>query len=112
MNEYIFYTAEGYTYPPLEDFEVDNCQLLGRAFGDNAEDAKKNLFKDNPWIEMCGFDAEEIVCKQLLTDEIKQDFKRVLQYILDDDCKYFQKDGEQSNQIYSLLLKLKGVFKE
>lgn len=112
MNEYIFYTAEGYTYPPLEDFDVNNCQLLGRAFGNNAEEAKNNLLKDNAWIETCGFDVKEIICKQLVTDEIKQDVKKLLQYMLDDDCSCFQRDGEQSYHISSLLLKLKEAFKE
>ena len=48
MNEYIFYTSEGYTKPPRQDKDVDNCQVLGRAFGDNEIIAKNNLLKDNP----------------------------------------------------------------
>lgn len=30
MNEYIFYTFEGYTYPPKEDKEGENCLVLGK----------------------------------------------------------------------------------
>ena len=51
MNEYIFYTNEGFTIPPHEEKEVENCQVLGRAFGDNEKNACDNLVKDNPWIK-------------------------------------------------------------
>ena len=43
MNEYIFFTSEGTTYPPKEDKYVDNCQLLGRAKGYTSEEAKKKI---------------------------------------------------------------------
>lgn len=65
MNEYIFYTSEGYTQPPRCDKEVDNSQILGRAFGEDVTMAKKNLLKDNPWIEDCGFDPKRIEVSQL-----------------------------------------------
>ena len=45
MNEYIFYTTEGYTYPPKEDMEIENCQVLGRAYGETAKEAKVNLLQ-------------------------------------------------------------------
>jgi len=35
MNEYIFYTNEGYTESPIEDMAVENCQMLGRVMSDN-----------------------------------------------------------------------------
>ena len=50
MNNYIFFTTEGTTYPPIEGKEVDNCQLLGRAYGQTSEEAKSNLLKDNPCV--------------------------------------------------------------
>ena len=65
MNEFFFYTAEGHTQPPRCDKEVDNSQILGRAFGENEIMAKKNLLKDNPWIEDCGFDPKKIRVAQL-----------------------------------------------
>lgn len=55
MAEYIFYTAEGFTQDPKGD-EVENCQLIGRAFGENENEAKNNLLKENPWIDEHGFD--------------------------------------------------------
>lgn len=71
MNEYIFYTAEGYTFSPLEGEEVMNCQVLGRICGKNVTDAKNQLAKQFPWIKDCGFDLNEAICKQLVTDEIR-----------------------------------------
>jgi len=76
MNEYIFYTCEGYTEPPLEDKTVENCQVLGRATGKNAEDAKENLLKNNSWIVECGFDIEEAFSEQILSEEQKNSIER------------------------------------
>lgn len=67
MNEYIFYTYEGYTKPPIEDKEVDNCQVLGRARGRTQKEAKEFLIKNNPWIEECGFDIHAMICKQIVS---------------------------------------------
>ena len=64
MAEYIFYTTEGFTQAPEGD-DVENCQLVGRAFGDNENEAKNNLLKENPWIEEHGFDEEMFVGKEL-----------------------------------------------
>ena len=55
MNEYIFYTTEGHTTSP-NDSDVENCQMLGRAYGKNIDEAQANLLKDNPWIIETGFD--------------------------------------------------------
>lgn len=68
MAEYIFYTAEGFTQDPKGD-DVDNCQLIGIASGDNVNDAKNNLLKENPWIEERGFDKQALVGKQLASHE-------------------------------------------
>ncbi|MBR3797440.1 MAG: hypothetical protein IKK36_00810 [Bacteroidales bacterium] len=70
MNEYIFYTTEGYTISPNNN-DVDNCQVLGLVCGKNVTDAQRNLIKENPWIKKFGYDINKIICKQLITDEIK-----------------------------------------
>ena len=44
MNEYIFYTCEGYTEPPAEGHVVENCQVLGRETGETAEEAMANCY--------------------------------------------------------------------
>ena len=65
MNEYIFYTAEGYTMAPNENVNVENCQLLGTAMGNDEYEAKSNLLNDNPWIIEAGFSPSEIWNRQL-----------------------------------------------
>lgn len=67
MNEYIIYTTEGYTISPNENVEVENCQLLGCAFGKNAAEAQDNLIKENPWITEAGFHESEFIVRQLQT---------------------------------------------
>lgn len=64
MAEYIFYTTEGFTQDPEGD-DVENCQLIGRAFGNNENEAKNNLLKENLWIEEHGFDKEMLIGKEL-----------------------------------------------
>lgn len=70
MNEYIFYTTDGYTYPPNENEEVDNCQVLGISCGKNAKEAKENLLKNNTWIVEFGYDTINITYKKLATNNI------------------------------------------
>lgn len=48
MNEYIFYTTQGMTFPPNEDEEIDNCQILGFVEAKNSSEAKAILLEDNP----------------------------------------------------------------
>ena len=64
MAEYIFYTAEGYTQDP-NGKDVENCQLLGRAYGDNTNQALDNLLKENPWIKEHGYDPHKTSCLRL-----------------------------------------------
>ena len=68
MNKYIIYTTEGHTIAPNENVEVENCQLLGEACGNNPNEAKENLIKNNPWIIKAGFAPTEFIIKQLATD--------------------------------------------
>ena len=64
MAEYIFYTTEGFTQDP-EGEDIENCQLIGRAFGDNKNEARNNLLKENPWIVEQGFNADMFISKEL-----------------------------------------------
>lgn len=68
MAEYIFYITEGYTQDPKGN-EVNNYQVLGTAFGENAKVAKKHLIEDNPWIKEAGFSTESLIVKQILPEE-------------------------------------------
>ncbi|MBR6930740.1 MAG: hypothetical protein IKH61_11035 [Bacteroidales bacterium] len=106
MNEYIFYTTEGYTLPPKENEEVENCQVLGRASGNNAKEAQLELEKENPWIKECGFNIENSICKQILTEETKRDIKAIVQYSLEEEYRHFLECEEPENHIYHTLKRL------
>ena len=65
MNEYIFYTQEGYTIAPNENVEVENCQLLGIALGKDEREARNNLLMENLWITEAGFNPAKFLYRQL-----------------------------------------------
>ncbi|MCR4812283.1 MAG: hypothetical protein K5867_06790 [Bacteroidales bacterium] len=65
MNKYIIYTTEGNTLAPNMNVEVENCQMLGESRGNNPNEAKDNLLKDNPWISEAGFNRAEFIVRQL-----------------------------------------------
>lgn len=64
MAEYIFYTTEGYTQAPNGE-DVENCQMLGRTYGNNKHEALQNLLRDFPWIKQKGFDPDQIIGREL-----------------------------------------------
>ena len=64
MAEYIFYTTEGFTQDTKGN-DVENCQLIGMAFGENKNEAKNNLMKENPWIKEHNFDEKMFITKEL-----------------------------------------------
>lgn len=66
MTEYIFYTTEGFTQAP-DGNDIENCQLLGRAYGKGKHDALSNLLKENPWIKERGLEPCETICKELVS---------------------------------------------
>jgi len=105
MNEYIFYATEGHTCPPAEDKEVENCQLLGSAFGENVEDAKRRLLEECPWIEACGFNTQMILSKQLLSEENKGDIALMLEYLTEG------RNEIQLSDIQNVLLRLQNLIK-
>ena len=109
MSEYIFYTTEGFTQAPNGN-DVENCQVLGRAFGKNAKEARCNLLKENPWIEEAGFDMEDLLVKQVLTEGQKADIKAVVDYLWEDEHKHFQEEHYPQNHIYRILKRLKSSY--
>mgnify|MGYP006924773943 CR=1 FL=1 len=106
MSEYIFYTTEGFTQDPNGN-DVENCQVLGRAFGKNENDARCNLLKENPWIEKAGFDNTDFIAKQLLTEDQKTDIKAIIDYLWKDEHKHFQEEHYPKRHIFRILKRLK-----
>ena len=107
MNEYIIFTTEGHTTAPNENIEVENCQILGRVRGNNSEEAKINLLKDNPWIAEAGFDRSEFIVEQLLTNEERAAIKEVLDYLWDDEERHYEESGRSDNHIFPIIRKKK-----
>lgn len=70
MNEYLFYTTEGSSIAPNEQYDVENCQLLGFAKGVNRENALKTLLSENSWIQEAGFNVSEIISVMVLRNEM------------------------------------------
>ena len=112
MNEYIIYTTEGCTIAPNEDVAVENCQVLGRAYGNNSEEAKDNLLKDNPWITEAGFDKTEFIVEQLMTDGERLAIKEVLDYLWKDEERHYEEYEKPDNHIFPVLKRLKASLLE
>ena len=66
MNEYIFYTTEGQTLASNIDYDVENCQVLGIAKGDDVQQAEENLLNAYSWITEAGFCREYIISRKVL----------------------------------------------
>lgn len=64
MAEYIFYTTEGFAQAPNGE-DIENCQLLGRAYGRNKHQALENLLIESPWIKDGEFDPYKAIGKEI-----------------------------------------------
>ncbi len=106
MNEYVFYTFEGYTESPSNK-ECENIQLLGFEYGKDKFDAKRKLVETREWIEELDFDIDEIKAKQLLTEENKKCIKNLVDYLWKDEEKHFEESGCPENHIFNTLKELK-----
>lgn len=106
MNQYIFFTTEGTTYPPIKGKAVDNCQLLGRAYGQTAEEAISNLLKDNPWIEDSGFGGDCIIAEQILTEEQRKDIQYLIKYLSEDKVKSYEEWEFHKEHVFKAIKRL------
>ena len=79
MNEYMFYTFEGFTQSPNKN-ECENLQILGFEKAESLKTAKKHLLANNNWILKYGFDTEKILSKKILTEETIDLAERVVNY--------------------------------
>jgi len=70
MKNYIFITEEGVTYQPNStspEPDIENCQVIGFAKGNNEDKAFKNLIKENEYLLDTNFN--EIICVALKNED-------------------------------------------
>ena len=110
MNEYMFYTFEGFTQSPDKN-NCENLQILGFEKAENLEIAKKCLLANNDWISKHGFDTEKILSKKILTEESLASIKTVVDYLWKDEEKDYEEclatNRDVDNHIFKHLRKLK-----
>lgn len=110
MNEYVFYTFEGFTQSPNKT-DCENLQILGFEKAENLEVAKEHLLVNNDWISRYGFDTEKILSKKILTEESLASIKTVVDYLWKDEEKDYEEclvSGKNvDNHIFKHLRKLK-----
>ncbi len=115
MNEYMFYTFEGFTQSPNKT-DCENFQILGFEKAENLEIAKEHLLVNNDWILKYGFDAEKILSKKILTEESLASIKTVVDYLWNDEEKDYEErlasGGNVDNHIFKHLRKLKLMTEE
>ena len=83
MKKYIFYTTEGFTQAP-DGEDIENCQLLGCAYGQDKQEAMDNLLTENPWIKERGFEPRKAICAELATTHNAEDKLSFITGILDE----------------------------
>lgn len=115
MNEYMFYTFEGFTQSPDKN-NCENLQILGFEKAENLEIAKNCLLANNDWISKHGFDTEKILSKKILTEESLASIKTVVDYLWKDEEKDYEEclvSGKNvDNHILKHLRKLKLLTEE
>ena len=83
MKKYIFYTTEGFTQAP-DGEDIENCQLLGCAYGQDKQEAMDNLLTENPWIKERGFEPRKAICAKLATTHNVEDKLSFITGLLDE----------------------------
>lgn len=89
MNEYMFYTFEGFTQSQNKT-DCENLQILGFEKAENLEIAKSHLLANNEWILKYGFDKKKILSKRILTEESLASIKTVVDYLWKDEEKDYE----------------------
>ena len=110
MNEYIFWTQQGWTLAPCENYEVENCQVLGWQTGATLEIARSALLQENPWILEAGF--EEMRAAQTITHQQKSDLRRVTEYLWEGEKRAWEALGKPDGHIFCALQRLQEMARE
>lgn len=110
MARYIFYTDEGLTIAPNEDY-VENLQILGFEEGISEEDAFENLLKNNNWINEMKFSIDNIKCKLVFETNFSSKVNKILDYLWKDEEKHYEENNEDEefleNHIFKTLEEIK-----
>lgn len=80
MNEYLIYTSGGFCQDPSGN-DIDNCQVLGRAEGEDGTEAIDNLLFKNPWIIDSGYQREDFMVVRVYKESSQCDFSIVFKHI-------------------------------
>ena len=110
-NQYIFITTEGETIAPNSEYSIENCQIIGIVDSESEKGAIHKLIEENPWIESSGFDVTQARCIQLLTENIKNDIRCVVDYLWRDELSHYEEceSEEKKNHIFNVLMRLSNV---
>lgn len=106
MNEYLFYTTEGVTYPPNITADIENCQVLGYSKGKDKSLALHNLLVENPWIEESQFDVSKIIGVQIFSQDAKHALRKLVDYLWKDEEKHFEESGKPADHIFIIIQQL------
>jgi len=109
MKKYILITTEGTSIAPNENTYVENCQVLGEIMAENPVHAIDRFFNEQPWACQAGFSHENIICKQILSQENKTDLKKIIDYLWNDELKFYQENGYPSDHIFKTLENIKAL---
>lgn len=109
MKQYILITTEGNSIAPNENIYVENCQVLGEIKAENETHAIEIFFNEQPWASQAGFSHENIICKQILSQENKADLKKIIDYLWHDELKLYQENEHSSDHIFKTLARIKNL---
>ena len=103
MNEYLFFTLEGNTTAPNVSMDVENCQLLGRIRASSADEARKLLLLENPWIIKAGFTVDAFIQEQIITEEQLSCIRVIVDYLCKRDSIVCNNNNNLSASILNSL---------
>lgn len=111
MVEFIVCTTEGTTFGPNEDFNVENCQVLGVAKGRSEHHAIEQVFQQNEWITKAGFNIEKAFARALLTKETCEDIGEIVEYLWHDECRDYMECEFEKDHIFCVVGRLLNAIK-
>lgn len=106
MNDYLFYTTEGVTFSPNAATDIENCQILGYSKGKDKFTALQNLLIENKWIKESKFDESKIAAVQILSQDVKDELRILIDYLWRDEERHFEESGKPENHIINIIQKI------